>query len=208
MPIPRRPLSIAALASLALLAGAAVSPPSLAADAAWSSEPFAYVLFSPGSRDVSMSGSTDDVRRARSFRSDGEGLLYVRQGGSAYVVRDLATLRKAHALFEPQEALGAQQSELGSRQSALGRQQARLGAQQAEIGARQASSSPRDAEELGREQNELGRQQGELGRRQGELGRQQGELGREQARLGRIAQEQLRALFGEAIRSGVAQRVE
>lgn len=208
MPIPRRPLSIAALASLALLAGAAVSPPSLAADAAWSPEPFAYVLFSPGSRDVSMSGSTDDVRRARSFRSDGEGLLYVRQGGSAYVVRDLATLRKAHALFEPQEALGRQQAELGSRQAALGGRQARLGAEQAAFSYRRADNSPREAEDLARQQQALGEQQALLGREQGALGRQQAELGRQQRDLGRAADKQMQILFGDALRAGLAQRVD
>jgi bla regulator protein BlaR1 len=207
MPIPRRSHRIATLASLAVLAGALISSPGLAADAGRSAGAWAYVLFSPGSRDISMSGSTDDVRRARSVRSAGEGLLYVRQGGSAYVIRDAATLRKAQALFEPQTALGARQSELGSRQTALGQQQSRLGAEQAKIGLRQVGNSPRDAEALARQQEDLGRQQDMLGRQQDALGRQQDTLGREQDRLSRIAEDQLHILFGDAIRSGLAQRV-
>lgn len=146
MPIPRRSRRIATLASLAVLAGALISSPSLAAEAGRSSGAWAYVLFAPGSQSISMSGSMDDVRRAKSFRSDSEGVLYVRQGASAYLIRDADTLRKAQALFEPQKALGAQQGELGSRQSALGCQQSRLSAQQAQIGRRQAGSSPRDAQ--------------------------------------------------------------
>jgi bla regulator protein BlaR1 len=208
MPIPRRSHRIATFVSLAILAGALISPPCLAAEAGRSAGAWAYVLFSPGSRDISMSGSTDDVRRARSVRSGGEGLLYVRQGGSAYVIRDAATLHRAQSLFEPQKALGARQSELGSRQSALGQQQARLGAQQAQIGMRQTGSSPQQAEALAHQQDDLGRQQNALGRQQDTLGRQQDELGREQDRLSRIAEEQLRTLFGDAIRSGLAQRVE
>jgi hypothetical protein len=196
------------LAALAALAGALIAPQCLAAEAGRTAEVWAYVLFSPGSQDISMSGSMDDVRHVKSFRSDREGLLYVRQGGSAYVIRDATTLHRAQSLFEPQRALGARQSELGSRQAALGQQQSRLGAQQADIGLRQAGSSPPEAEALARQQNELGRQQGDLGRQQGELGRQQGELGREQDRLGRIAEDQLHTLFGEAIRSGLAHRVE
>lgn len=207
MPIPRWSRRIATFASLAVLAGGLISP-SLAAEAGRSAGAWAYVLFSPGSQDISMSGSIDDVRRAKSVRSGGEGLLYVRQGASAYVIRDAATLRRAQSLFEPQKALGARQSELGSRQAALGQQQSRLGAQQAQIGSRQAGSSPRDAEALARQQDDLGRQQNALGQQQDALGRQQDELGREQDRLSRIADEQLRTVFSEAIRSGVAQRVE
>jgi hypothetical protein len=208
MSIPRRSRRIAALASLAVLAGALISPPSFAAEAGRSPGSWAYVLLDPGSSDISMSGSMDDVRRARSFRAGGEGVLYVRQGGSAYVIRDAATLRKAQALFAPQKALGARQSELGSRQSALGQQQSRLGAEQARIGLRQASNSPREAEALARQQDDLGRQQNALGQQQSALGRQQNELGREQERLSRIAEDQLRTLFGDAIRSGLAQRVD
>lgn len=204
----RAVLLSAALALFAIPASA--SPPSIgiAADLSPSTHADGFILLSPGSQSVTMSGSIDDVRRARSLRADGEGLLYVRQGGLAYVIRDAATLRRAQALFEPQKALGAQQGELGARQAALGQQQARLGAQQARLGLRQASTSPRDAEALARQQDDLGRQQNALGQQQNALGRQQDALGREQDRLGRIAEGQLRILSGEAIRSGLAQRVE
>ena len=184
-------------AALALFAASAsASPPSrgVAADPGPSTHADGFILLSPGSQTVTMSGSMDDVRRAKSLRADSEGLLYVRQGGSAYVIRDAATLRRAQALFEPQRALGAQQSELGSRQAALGQQQAQLGAQQARLGLRQVSSSPHDAEVLGRQQDDLGRQQDALGR--------------EQDRLSRVAEDQLRAVVDEAIRSGLAQRVD
>jgi bla regulator protein BlaR1 len=197
--------------ALALFAtSTSASPPSkgVAADLSPSTHADGFILFSPGSQNVTMSGSIDDVRRAKSLRTDNEGLLYVLQGGSAYVIRDAATLRRAQSLFEPQKALGAEQSELGSRQAALGQQQSQLGAQQAEIGVRQAGSSPHEAEALARQQDDFGRQQDALGRQQNTLGRQQGELGREQDRLSRIAEEQLRTLFSEAIRSGLAQRVE
>src|SRR5256885_1551655 len=117
MSIRRISHRIATLASLAVFAGGMISPPSLAAQAGRSAGGWAYVLFAPGSPSVTMSGSMDDVRRAKAFRSDGEGVLYVRQGGSAYVIRDAATLRRVQALFEPQKALGARQSELGSRQA-------------------------------------------------------------------------------------------
>jgi hypothetical protein len=196
----RRRLALAALTGLTALAMSVA--PAFAADNRTN-----YVLFSPGSESVSMSGSSDDVRRARALRRGNEALLYVREGDVAYVIRDPATLAQARAIFRPQEEVGARQGELGRRQGELGRQQGLLGAEQGRLGALQANSPPRVAAELAIQQGELGRRQGELGRQQGELGRQQGELGREQERLARIAQDKLRALVADAIRRGISQRV-
>jgi hypothetical protein len=167
----------------------------------------AYVLFTQGTDSVSMSGSTEDITRARQLRVGSEPLLYVRQGGVAYVIRDPATLRAAAAIFKPQAELGARQAELGSRQAALGSKQAALGAQQAQLGARQADARPSEQAELGRQQDELGRQQDVLGQQQTALGKQQDALGREQDRLGRIARDSFDALFADALRRGLAQRV-
>lgn len=200
-----RRVVLAALAAFCALL-APIDPP--AASAAQPEDGAAYVLLSPGSRSSTMSGSMDDLRRARALRAGLEGLLYVRRGGSAFVIRDSATLRRAEAIFEPQQALGARQAELGARQAALGHRQARLGAEQGRLGRQQADASPRRAVELGRRQAALGRQQDALGRQQGELGRQQGALGREQHRLSRVADESMRALLAEAIERGLAQRVD
>jgi hypothetical protein len=175
----RSPLLLAGIAALAALA---VSLPHAAVAASRTS----YILFAPASDSVSMSGSMDDIRRARALRAGKEAMLYVRQGGAAYVIRDPETLRAARALFQPQEALGAQQAELGSRQ--------------AELGSRQAA--------LGRQQEELGRRQDALGQQQDALGRQQDALGREQDRLARIAEEKLQALVADAIQRGIARRVD
>lgn len=196
-----------AVAALTALCGSIALIQPVAAGAIQSDGGTSYVLLTAGSQNSMMSGSTDDLRRARALRAGREGLLYVRQGGAAYVIRDAATLRRAEAIFEPQQALGARQAELGSRQAALGSRQAALGAQQARLGARQASASPKQAEALARQQDELGRQQDALGRQQNALGTQQDVLGREQDRLGHQAQGRLRALLEEAIQRGVAQRL-
>ena len=166
-----------------------------------------YVLFAPNSDSTSMSGSMDDIRRAQAYRNGKEALLYVRQGGNAYVIRDAATLSQARALFKPQEELGERQGELGRRQGELGKKQAALGAEQARLGALQADARPSEAGRLARQQGELGRRQGELGAQQGELGRQQGALGAEQGRLAQIAHSKLRGLIADAIRRGLAQPV-
>ncbi len=199
-----------ALAVVAALAGLTmpIHAPAAAAAAAETADRISYVLLAPGSRSVAMSGSTKDLNRARALRTGSEGLLYARQDGMAYVIRDPATIRRARSLFEPQEELGARQAQLGARQATLGARQGRLGAEQARLGVQQAGAAPRRAVELGRQQNAIGRQQNELGRQQNLLGKKQNALGREQSRLARVANQQLRALLAESIRTGVAQRVD
>ena len=201
----RRALAVlAVLAALIMLA----HPPAVAAEGAQSAERVSFVLLEPGSRSSTMSGSSEDLRRAQSLRVGSEGLLYVRQEGGAYVIRDAATLRQAQSIFEPQQALGARQAELGARQAALGQRQAQLGAEQGRLGVQQANASPSRADQLGRQQNALGRQQDMLGKQQDTLGAQQDALGREQDRLGRLAEAKIRALVAEALQRGLARRVD
>jgi hypothetical protein len=197
------------LAMLPALAGIALlmSSPAIAGGDE-SADRTSYVLLAQGGQSSTMSGSTADLRRARDLRRGQEALLYVRHQGSSYVIRDDAMLRRAEQIFEPQRRLGARQAQLGSRQAALGSRQANLGAQQARLGAQQAGASPRHAVELGRQQSELGRQQNELGQQQHALGSQQNALGQEQHRLAREADARFRALLADALRNGVAQRID
>jgi hypothetical protein len=206
-PLVTLPLRGIALALSAALLAAGTPAPAVAANAEEYGDRTSYVLFAPGSTSANMSGSMEDIRRAKGLRSGREAMLYVRDGRGEWVIRDPETLRRARAIFEPQEALGARQAELGSRQAELGSRQAALGAQQARVGARQASS-PRRAAQFSGEMHALGRQQSALGEQQAALGRQQAELGAQQARLAREAQSKFRALLADAMRRGVAQRVE
>lgn len=201
-----RSIAVAVIASLSSLA-VVIDSPAVAAGFTETEDRTSYVLMEQGGRSTTMSGSTEDLDRAKALRTGLEGLLYVRQGGAAYVIRDPETLRRAEAIFEPQKRLGHRQAELGSRQAELGHRQAALGREQARLGLRQASATPRQQNDLGRQQNELGRRQNELGKQQDVLGRQQNVLGREQARLAREADVKFRALLAEALQRGVARRV-
>ena len=193
------------IAAAVALSGLALScPPAAVASQVEASDRLSYVLLEAGGQSSTMSGSMDDLRRAKALRVGREALLYVRDGGGAYVIRDPATLAQAAAIFEPQRAMGARQAELGARQAALGTRQARLGSQQARLGAQQATATPGRAVALGRQQAELGRQQDALGGQQNALGEQQSALGREQSRLGREAEAKIRALVADAIRRGLA----
>ena len=174
---------------------------------AQSSDRMSYVLMT-GDGSSMMSGSSDDIRRARAMQSGDSPMLYVRDNGIGYLIRDPVILARAKAIMKPQQEIGRRQGELGALQGELGRRQGELGAEQGRLGAMMADARAREMGELGRQQGELGRRQGELGRQQGELGKQQGALGKQQARLAKEAQPKIRALLADAIRRGVAQRVD
>lgn len=173
-----------------------------------SSDRLSYVLLTGNDGSAMMSGSTDDITRARALRAGNAPLLYVREDGAAYVIRDAAILRRAEEIMRPQRELGNRQGELGKQQGELGRRQGALGKEQGRIGRMMADARVRELGELGRQQGELGRQQAALGNQQAELGRRQAELGRQQARLAELAQPQFRALVDEALRRGAAQRLQ
>ena len=173
-----------------------------------SGDRLSYVLFADGSGSTMSSGSSDDFSRAQRYRAGNGPMLYVRDGGAAYVIRDPAFLRRAQEIMRPQQELGQRQGALGTQQGELGRRQGELGAQQGRLGSLMADANARRMGELGRQQAELGRRQAELGDQQAALGRRQAELGREQERLSELAQPQVRALVAEALRQGVAQRVD
>ena len=184
-------LSLAA-ASLPLVPGAA---------AARSTRDFSYVLLASGEHSSMVNGTGDDFRRAESLRSGDAGLIYVRQNGAAYVIRDAGLVRRADAIAAPQRLLGKRQGELGRQQGELGRRQSVLGAEQARLGRDQTKGW---ADQMG----ELGRQQGKLCAQQAALGSRQAELGRQQAAAARQAEGQMEALVADAIRRGLAERVQ
>jgi len=172
---------------------------------------------------VVMSGSIDDIDRVKRLRKGGEAVLWFRQNGKEYVVRDAATLARVEALFEPMNKLGDEQSKLGDRQSALGDRQSALGDQQSELGDRQSAVAEkladrarsgkstddleRQLEDLGGQQEELGQKQEELGRQQEALGREQEKLGRRQEELSREAERQLGVMMSDVVARGLAQEV-
>ena len=177
------------------------SAPLLTAPAAAHSPDHSYVVMTAGGDTSTINGSTDDYRRAKAYRQGDEGLIYFRDKGIAYLIRDADVLRRAEAILEPQRALGQRQGALGRQQGVLGRRQGALGAQQA-----QASLSGPEA--AAHRIAELGRQQGDLGAQQAALGARQAELGRQQAAAAKAAERQLAALFADAIRRGLAQRIQ
>ncbi|KFE60815.1 M56 family metallopeptidase [Hyalangium minutum] len=162
---------------------------------------------------VTMAGSTSDLRRARALSTGGKDLIFVRRGDKSYVIRDPKILSQMRAAFEPQTKLGSQQAELGNKQAGLGTKQAELGQKQAALGMKQAQLGMKQAElslqhariatqadeaardrqdqefekqqeALEKEQEALEKEQEALSQEQEKLGDQQEKLGEEQEKLG------------------------
>ncbi|PTL79998.1 M56 family metallopeptidase [Vitiosangium sp. GDMCC 1.1324] len=163
-----------------------------------------YVLIrSPDS--ATMSGSTRDLRVARSLAGDGkQPLLYVRRDDQEYVIRDAATLKIIEDTVNVTRELGKKQGELGQKQAEIGQKQAEIGMKQAEVGSKQAAVGAKQAAvgarlgELARRHAELNlaqaRQEQKDGKESPELERQEKELEREQDALEREMDEYSRQM--------------
>jgi len=112
-----------------------------------------YVLFLDD-HHTNMSGSTRDIELARRHRRTGERLLWFRQAGREYVVRDASVIDQVVNLWAPVNVIGDEQGKVGARQG-------EIGARQGEIGQRQGR--------VGSEQGVIGAKQGTIGDRQGRL---------------------------------------
>lgn len=112
-----------------------------------------YVLFLDD-HHTTMSGSTRDIELARRHRRTGERLLWFRQAGREYVVRDASVIDQVVNLWAPVNVIGDEQGKVGARQG-------EIGARQGEIGQRQGR--------VGSEQGVIGAKQGAIGDRQGRL---------------------------------------
>ena len=174
---------------------------------AGSADRLSYVLYSGNDGSSMGSGHSDDWHRASAYRSGNAPMLYVRDNGDAYVIRDPAILQRVQAIMAPQQELGRRQGALGKQQGELGRRQGVLGREQGRLGSLMANARVREMGDLGAQQAALGARQAELGEKQAALGARQAELGREQVRIAELAKPLVRALVAEAIRRGVAQRV-
>ena len=112
-----------------------------------------YVLFLDGNH-TNMSGSMRDIETAGRHRRNGERLLWFRQAGREYVVRDPSVIDQVLNLWAPVNVIGEQQGKVGSRQGELGARQGAIGVRQGQVGV---------------EQGVIGAKQGAIGDRQGKL---------------------------------------
>jgi hypothetical protein len=222
------------LAILGLIGGVAVDR--AFAEPTGQSDELNYVHFDGD--HTSMSGSSKDIARARRLRQGDEPLLWFRDGGREYVVRDPALLKQTEALWLPVSELGEAQGKLGTEQGKLGRQQGLLGARQGLIGTRQSALAAREATldirannesltpaqsaEIARQRRELKAQMHKLDGEMGELaksmealsdqmqvrGREMEVLSKKMEAASARATAELRVLTRQAIASGAARPVK
>ena len=140
-------------------------------------------VYLPDNGTTTMSSRTDDIARARHYQRGDEPLLWFRDGGREYVVRDRGVLREVVDLWDPVIEIGGEQG--------------RIGAQQATIGVRQGA---RDMNQDSALMRELGERMSALGREMEKL-RTQMEAAHRRARIG------MRTLIDRAKRSGAAEVV-
>jgi len=117
----------------------------------------AFVVFQADG-EATMSGSSDDMARARQLRNSGEAMLWFRRDGTEYIVRDPAVMQEVRDIWKRvgeignlQGVIGAQQGMLGAQQGALGGRQGELGAQQGSLALEQAALAMREAQLAQRE---------------------------------------------------------
>jgi bla regulator protein blaR1 len=143
-----------------------------------------YVLFRDD-KTTSMSGKLSDIERARRYKQPSERILWFRDGGHEYVVRDPATLKEIETLWRPVNELGEAQGKLGSQVGELGRKMGELGSQQGLLGTRQGTLSTREATLSIRESNDSlsDAQRADLARRRAALKQQIRELDKQMRAL-------------------------
>ncbi|WP_337053046.1 M56 family metallopeptidase [Pseudoxanthomonas sp. USHLN014] len=190
----------------------------------------AYVLVQ--GNESTMSGSSEDLRRARAL-DDGKGVLFVRRAGKSYVIRDAATLSRFKAVYAETSRIGEAQGKLGEQQGALGERQGSIGGRMGEIGSRLGDLAVREAQlsvaggdsaaarkaiedahratEKARAEMEdpaMQREMAELSRQQEALGQQQAVLGKQQAAASARAQREAELIINQTLQRGLAQPID
>jgi hypothetical protein len=146
----------------------------------------AYV-FRDGDTQVSFSSGTSlDTIREIHEKVDGD-YLWIRREGQDYLIRDAILLDRVRALFEPQRSLSPQQDAVGREEAALDREEEALDEESNDDATRGRLAAIHSKQEL------VGRREAALDRREEELERQ--------------AEAALWPLVDDAIRQGIAKRL-
>jgi len=209
--------------------------PSSSSSSTWSfhNDGLEYILLADDSH-TTMSGNTRDLRRVQKLRHGNEPMLWFREAGKEYLVRDAATIQQAMAAWKPVSELGEQQGELGRQQGELGRRQGQIGMRQGQLGARQGelatreaaidvradseSLTPAERDQVNAERKEIRKQMRalerdirsaetpmrDLGGQMEVLGRQMEALGNKMEAASRKATAEMHAIVTRAIASGIA----
>ena len=96
--------------------------------------------------EITMSGSSKDIDRARSFRQGGGPMLWFREGGQEYIVRDPDTLAQLEAVWKPGRELDAAEEKLDRQNDSLDGKRDQLDAKREELESRRDDLAERESD--------------------------------------------------------------
>ena len=178
--------SPARLIQLCLIAAIGLAHASGLAVAGPASDPrdhsYAYIT-SGGS--MTMSGDSKDIARARTFRESNGPLLWFREGGQEYIVRDADTLAQLEAIWKPSRELDAAEDKLDHQHDGLEHKLDQLDAKRDAIEARRDALADRESDLADRESDDSVRPaaRAELAKQRRDLQQQRQALANEQRAL-------------------------
>lgn len=171
--------SSARLIELCLTAalGVAVASTPAPANPAPGQRDFSYAYVASGG-SITMSGDAKDVARARRFQQGSGPLLWFRDGGQDYIVRDPDTLAQLDAVWKPGRELDRAEDKLDRQHDDLDARHDKLEAKRDALSDRRDALADRDAELADRaSEDSLGASaRDELARKRRELRQQRDKL--------------------------------
>jgi hypothetical protein len=136
------------LIKLCLIAAVGLTQASGPAAADTRDHSYAY-LANGGS--ITMSGDAKDVARARSLKQGSGPLLWFREGGQEYIVRDPDTLAQLEAVWKPGRELDVAEAKLDRQHDALDHKHDQLDAKRDGLESRREALADRESEIADRE---------------------------------------------------------
>jgi hypothetical protein len=146
---PARLIELCVIAALGL---AHAASPALA-DITASKRDHSYAYITNGG-SITMSGNVKDVARARTFKQATGPLLWFREAGQEYIVRDPDTLAQLDAVWKPGRELDLAESQLDRQHDGLDRKHDQLDRKRDALEARRDRLADRDSELADRESEE------------------------------------------------------
>ena len=140
---------------------------------------------------ITMSGDAKDIARARTLKQGSGPLLWFREGGQEYIVRDPDTLAQLEAVWKPGRELDAAEARLDRQHDGLDRKHDQLDARRDTLSSRRDSLADCESELADRESNDSVRPaaRAELARQRRDLRQQQQALADEMRALEQPMQE-------------------
>ncbi|HSR99616.1 MAG TPA: hypothetical protein VLM79_21335 [Kofleriaceae bacterium] len=138
---PVRLIELCLIAAVCL----AQAPGMAAAEVSSDTRDHSYAYLRNGN-DITMSGNTKDIARARSFRQGSGPMLWFREGGQEYVVRDPDTLAQLEVVWKPGRELDAAEEKLDRQNDSLDGKRDQLDAKRDELESRRDALADRESD--------------------------------------------------------------